>query len=123
MPKLIALYIRNVLAGFALSAVFVALLLMLDVAQLWHLVTHTRGGFLAVFLLWLFNGIVFAGVQFGVAVMRLGRTEEGDGAPPGGAAVSALAPVAASRLRRPGGTFGHRPGRQDTAPFSGAAQG
>ena len=76
MPALVKLYIRQVLIGFLLSAVFVAGLLYADVANLRHLVSATDAGPLAVFLLWLFNGIVFAGVQFGIAIMRMGRDED-----------------------------------------------
>ena len=71
MPRLIKTYILHCAIGFALAAVFVAGLLWLNIANLWHLVTHTDDGPLAVFLLWLFNGLVFAGAQFGISVMRL----------------------------------------------------
>ena len=71
MPELIKLYVRQSAIGFVLAAVFVAGLLIFDVANLRHLVTHSDVGVLAVFLLWLFNGIVFAGVQFGIAVMSM----------------------------------------------------
>ncbi|MBU2962489.1 hypothetical protein KO516_16995 [Citreicella sp. C3M06] len=81
MPKLIRLYIVQVVAGFALSAVFVGLLLWLNVANLYHLVTSSEAGLLAVFLLWLFNGLVFAGVQFAISIMRMG---DDGAAPPGG---------------------------------------
>lgn len=81
MPRLVRLYIRQVLIGFALSAAFTAALLWLNVANLWHLVTHTSEGPLAVGLLFMFNGIVFAGVQFGIAVMRMARDEEDRGTP------------------------------------------
>jgi hypothetical protein len=76
MPELVRLYIRQCLIGFALAAVFVGLLLGLDVAGLRGLVLSTSGGLLAVFLLFFFNGLVFAGVQFAIAIMRMG--EEGD---------------------------------------------
>ncbi|SEO20425.1 hypothetical protein SAMN04490248_102238 [Salinihabitans flavidus] len=79
MPRLVKLYIQQVLVGFGLSAVFVGLLLWLDVANLWHLVTHTSGGMIAVVMLWVFNGIVFAGVQFSISIMRMGRDEDGGG--------------------------------------------
>jgi hypothetical protein len=36
----------------------------------------TEGGFLAVFLLFFFNGLVFAGVQFGMTIMRMARPED-----------------------------------------------
>ncbi|MCO8145930.1 hypothetical protein NHN26_11910 [Rhodovulum tesquicola] len=78
MPTLISLYIRQTIIGFILSFVFVALLLHFNVANLWHLVTHVSGGWLAAVLLFLFNGIVFSGVQFGIAVMSMAR-DENDG--------------------------------------------
>ena len=68
MPQLIKVYIRQVAIGFVIAACFVALLLAANVANLWHLVSNVRGGWLAVLLLWLFNGIVFAGVQFALAL-------------------------------------------------------
>lgn len=71
MPKLVRLYIQQVIIGFLISGAFVGLLLWFNVANLWHLVTHSTAGLLALFLLWLFNGIVFSGVQFGIAIMRM----------------------------------------------------
>ncbi len=78
MPKLIRLYITNVAIGFGISAAFVAMLLYFDVANLWHLVTHSDKGVLAVLILWISNGIIFAGVQFGIAVMRLKDDDDDD---------------------------------------------
>ena len=80
MPKLIRLYILQVLAGFGLSAVFVGALLWFNVANLWHLVSGSDMGLVAVLMLFMFNGIVFAGVQFGIAVMQM----KDDGGPKGG---------------------------------------
>lgn len=71
MPRLVRLYIRHTLIGFAVAALFTALLLWLNVANLWHLVSHVSGGWLAAVLLAVFNGIVFSGVQFGIAVMGM----------------------------------------------------
>lgn len=71
LPALIRLYIRQVAIGFAISAGFVALLLGFNVANLRHLILSTNGGYLALFLLFFFNGLVFAGVQFGIAVMGM----------------------------------------------------
>lgn len=76
MPKLIKLYIRNVLIGFAVAAAFVAMLLWFDVMHLWQLVSTSPNGPLAVFLLWFMNGIVFAGVQFGWAVMSMAEPRD-----------------------------------------------
>ena len=78
MPKLIRLYITHVLIGYAIAAAFVAMLLYFNVANLWHLVTHSDVGLLAVFILWLSNGFVFAGVQFAIAVMNLKDSDDDD---------------------------------------------
>ena len=89
MPQLIRLYITQVALGFGIAAVFVALLLVLDVAGLRHLILGTAGGWLGGLMLWVANGIVFAGVQFGIAVMRL--AEEGE-EPPAGPRLPAPSP-------------------------------
>lgn len=77
MPRLIRLYISSVVTGFALAALFVALILWLDVARLGSLVANSDIGAIAVLLLVVFHGIVFAGVQFGLGVMRAGRDDAG----------------------------------------------
>lgn len=81
MPKLINLYIRQVLFGFGLSAVFVSALLYTNVGNLWHLVSTSPMGWIAVLMLFLFHGSVFAGVQFAIMIMRM---EEKDDDPKGG---------------------------------------
>ncbi|MGR3460641.1 MAG: hypothetical protein ACU0AX_07660 [Roseovarius sp.] len=78
MPKLIKLYITQVAIGFGIAGVFVALLLWFDIANLWHLVTNSSDGPLAVLILWLANGVVFAGVQFAIAVMRMKDDDDDD---------------------------------------------
>ena len=82
MPDLIKMYIRQCAIGYGISAVFVGMLLYFNVANLWHLVTHSDVGVLAVILLWVFNGIVFAGVQFGIAIMMLKPDEDEQGGTP-----------------------------------------
>ncbi|MCV2881426.1 hypothetical protein [Actibacterium sp. XHP0104] len=71
MPPLVRLYIRQVLIGFGLSAIFVAGLFWFNVGNLWHLVSTSDMGIVAAVMLFMFNGIVFSGVQFGIAIMRL----------------------------------------------------
>ena len=105
MPRLVRLYIVQSAIGFAMAAVFVGLLLGLNVANLWHLVTHTSAGPLAVFLLWVFNGIVFSGVQFGISVMRMAEPERPGGGSrlrpaPQRAAAPVAVPVEAERPLR-----------------------
>lgn len=79
MPHLIKVYIRQVIAGFVLSGVFVTLLLWLNVANLGHLVTSVSGGWIALLMLWVFNGIVFAGVQFALALPSARQDDDSDG--------------------------------------------
>lgn len=76
MPKLISLYIRHVLIGFGLAAVFVAALLWMNVGNLWHLVSTSDVGIMAVIMLFFGNGIVFSGVQFAITIMRMGEDDE-----------------------------------------------
>lgn len=76
MPKLIELYIRQVLIGFGLSAVFVSLLLYTNVGNLWHLVSTSSVGVIAVIMLFMFHGIVFAGAQFAFAILRMAEDED-----------------------------------------------
>ncbi len=81
MPKLISMYIRQVIIGFAIAAAFVAGLLWFNVGGLWHLISNDSAGLIALAMLWISNGIVFAGVQFGIRVMMMA---EKDPTPKGG---------------------------------------
>ena len=82
VPKLIRLYITHVAIGFGLAGVFVAMLLWFNIGNLAYLISHSDKGWLAVLMLWVANGIVFAGVQFAIAVMRL--KDDDDDEPRGG---------------------------------------
>ena len=73
--------------------VFLGLLLWADVAGLRHLILESSMGWVAAIMMIVMNGVVFAGVQFGIAVMRLAEDPEG---PKGGSRapnVSRLMPV------------------------------
>lgn len=106
MPKLVRLYIKNVIFGFGLSALFVTALLYSNVANLWHLISTSDMGWIAVVMLVFFNGVVFAGVQFAITIMRM---EHEDDEPKGGkrvpvatnipARVEAVAPAPKKPLR------------------------
>ncbi|WP_090059018.1 hypothetical protein [Celeribacter neptunius] len=78
MPKLVKLYITQVLIGFAIAAAFVGALMYFNVANLWHLVTHNEAGIIAVIILWFANGIVFSGVQFAITIMRMAGADDED---------------------------------------------
>ena len=62
--------------GLALGIGFAALLVAFNVANLGHLVSNVDGGWLAFALLSLFNGLVFAGVHFGITIMRMRDDEK-----------------------------------------------
>lgn len=97
MPALVRLYIRHVAIGFVLGLCFTGLLLWINVANLWHLVRATEEGWLAVIMLVVFNGIVFSGVQFGIAVMRLAEDDDDGGKPKRVPAAPVAAAVPARR--------------------------
>ena len=98
MPKLVKLYLVSVAIGFGLGAVFVAMLLWFDIAGLGRLVLASDSGWIAGLMLWVFNGILFAGAQFGIAVMRLGQDD--DHTPRGGRLIPIRVPAVAKS--RPG---------------------
>jgi len=81
MPELVRLYIKNVIMGFGLSTVFVGALLYSNVGNLWHLISTSNVGWIALVMLVFFNGVVFAGVQFAMTIMRM---ETRDDEPKGG---------------------------------------
>lgn len=103
MPALVRLYIQNAITGFALSAVFVGALLWLDVAHLWHLISTSPQGWIAALMLFVFNGIVFAGVQFAIVIMRMEDRGTGGGGrrAPAASEIPVRVPVAVpERARR-----------------------
>lgn len=81
LPKLVRLYITQCLIGFGLGAVFVALLLTFNVAGLRGLIWATDGGWLALVMLVVANGVVFAGVQFAIRIMRMADPDDQDPGP------------------------------------------
>ena len=93
MPDLIRLYIRQCIAGFAIAGVFVGLLFAFNVANLWHLVSTSDVGLIAALMLWMANGIGFAGVQFGITIMRMGEPEEPPQPPRRGQTLPVAVPV------------------------------
>lgn len=91
MPKIIRFYILHCVIGFALAAAFTAVILWINLANLWHLVSTSDIGVMAVVVFWVLNGIVFSGVQFGVAVMLLADAD--DDGPRGGTSAPVSIPV------------------------------
>ncbi|SEK78841.1 hypothetical protein [Roseovarius nanhaiticus] len=95
MPKLIRFYITHCIIGFGLAAVFTGAILWLNVANLWHLISTSDIGLMAVIVFWVLNGIVFAGAQCTVAILLMAERDDDDDEPRGGRAVPVR--VAANR--------------------------
>lgn len=93
MPKLVKVYIQQVAIGFLLSAVFTGILLYWNVANLRHLLLGSTEGWLGLFLIFFFNGLVFAGVQFAIRIMRMGYEDDDDDDDRGGRAVRHTDPM------------------------------
>jgi TRAP-type C4-dicarboxylate transport system permease small subunit len=91
MPDLVRLYIRSVAVGFAISAAFTAGLVWWDIAGLGHLILGSDIGWIAAAMMVVFNGIVFAAVEFAIRIMAM--AEEDDG-PRGGHGARVPVPVA-----------------------------
>ena len=77
MPKLIRLYITQVIWGFVISAAFVGVLLAVNVANLRGLIWGSDVGLIALAMIWFMNGIVFAGVQFAYKIMSMAEKPGG----------------------------------------------
>lgn len=91
MPQLVKVYIQQIAIGFALSALFTATLVFLDVAGLQRLLLGSSDGLLGLFLIFFFNGLVFAGVQFAIRIMRMGDDDDDDDDRGGGRAILRVA--------------------------------
>ncbi|MCX7565259.1 hypothetical protein OS189_02735 [Sulfitobacter sp. F26169L] len=96
MPELIRFYIKNCIIGFGLAAVFTGAIMWFNVANLWHLISTSDIGILAVIVFWVLNGIVFAGVQFAVAIMLMADPEDKDEGPRKGLGVPVRIPAEAT---------------------------
>lgn len=107
LPRLVRLYLVNIVIGFGLALVFTGLLIGLDVAGLGRLVRAVPAGWIAVLMLIVFNTVLFAGVQFAIAVMRMAD----DGTPPRGGLRIGVMP----RLR-PAQAVARAPHRKATQP-------
>lgn len=93
MPKIIRFYIMQCVIGFIVAAMFTAALLWFNVANLWHLISTSDIGFMAVIVFWVLNGIVFAGVQNAIAIMLMAEDDSTHNGPRGGAVVPTRVPA------------------------------
>ena len=97
MPKLIRFYILNCIIGFTVAAVFTAMIMWYNVDNLWQLISGSDIGIMAIIVFWVLNGIVFAGVQFGVALMLMSDKDDKDDGPRGGTRI----PVRVAAMAKP----------------------
>ena len=79
MPDHIKFILRHAAFGFALSAAFIALLLAFNVLNLWHLVTNTTEGPIALAMMFVFCGITFGSAQIGYKIMTLSEDDDDAG--------------------------------------------
>lgn len=95
---LVRLFVLHTLAGFAISALLMALILGFDLGGLRRLFA---GAPWVVALLWFFSGLTFASVQMGIAVMSLAQGEQRFGGGERGKRGDKPAPRAPSKNKRP----------------------
>ncbi len=76
MPDHIRFILRHAAFGFVLAFAFIGMLLAFDVAGLWHLVTHTAEGPIALAVLFVLCGITFGSAQVGYKIMTM--TDDSD---------------------------------------------
>jgi len=76
MPDILKLCLRHCAIGFALSAVFTAILLAMNVGQLRTLAGSSADGLLGLALLFVSNGFLFGVVQ--IALKLLGDDDDDD---------------------------------------------
>ncbi|APX88869.1 hypothetical protein BV394_03270 [Brevirhabdus pacifica] len=96
MTKLYRSLLAHGLYGFMMAAGFVSVLLVLNVANLWEVVTSSDEGLVAAGMLLLFNAIAFTSIRFLIhsARDRMDRRPSGSrSALPARAAIPVYAPA------------------------------
>ena len=78
MPDHIKFILRHAAWGFVIALAFVGMLLAFNVANLWHLVTHTAEGPIAAVVLLILCTITFGSAQIGYKIMTLSDKDDDD---------------------------------------------
>ncbi|WP_299769010.1 hypothetical protein [uncultured Tateyamaria sp.] len=73
---LIRLFLNSTAVGFALSAVFVTGIWLLDIAGIHTRAARSDDAFLILFILWFFHGLLFGAVQISYVVWQIGRDDQ-----------------------------------------------
>jgi len=103
MPSHIKFLLTHAAIGAFAGICFSALVIYLDVAGLWHLVTQTQDGPLAAAIMTVLFVITFGSVQMGRAVMALGEPRDDDAprGPSGGELIHIRVPARAKVTEPP----------------------
>ena len=78
MPAHIRFILTHAAIGFGIAIAFAAMLLAFNVAGLWHLVTHTAEGPIALGVFVVLCGITFGSAQVGYRIMTMGEEDDDD---------------------------------------------
>ncbi len=78
MPDHIRLIIKHAFVGLGISVAFTAMILYFNIGNLWHLVTHTAEGPIAVLMLIVFGTVTFGSAQIGYKIMSMGEETDDD---------------------------------------------
>lgn len=76
MPAHIRFILKHAIVGLGISIAFTAMILYFNVGNLWHLVTHTAEGPIAVLMLVVFGTITFGSAQIGYKIMTMGDEDD-----------------------------------------------
>ncbi|GAB5448229.1 hypothetical protein [Gymnodinialimonas sp.] len=79
MPDYIKMILRHAAYGGVIALAFVATILWFNVANLWHLVTHTSEGPLALIVMTVLCWITFGSVQIGIRIMMMESDDDQEG--------------------------------------------
>ncbi|MBY4893201.1 hypothetical protein KUL25_10535 [Rhodobacteraceae bacterium N5(2021)] len=79
MPDYIKMILRHAIYGGVIAVAFVGALLWFNVANLWHLVTHSSDGVLALIVMTALCWITFGSVQVGIRIMMMADNDDKGG--------------------------------------------
>ncbi len=78
MPDHIKFILRHAGVGVLVALGFTGMVLYFNVANIWHLVTHTAEGPIALAVFVVLCSITFGSVQIGLRIMAMGRDDDTD---------------------------------------------
>jgi len=76
MPDHIKFILRHAGVGVLVALTFTGLILYFNVANIWHLVTHTAEGPIALAVFVVLCSITFGSVQIGLRIMSMGQDDD-----------------------------------------------